>query len=288
MFARGSVDRKYIANYASLQVREGAPARRAWRREPTRRATTRSRGSTRKRRRAQPHRAGNRGALRNNNSVSPAARSARRRSTTIRLQSLNVRAQGRLDTPEQFEESIIATTKAALRASATWPAGARRTELRRERVQEPEPAVSLSVNQAEHQRSDLGQRAQHDGGAQRNFRPAWPTIIYAPVSFTRAAVDAVQHTPLEAMILAGSWWCSCSAHGGDPAARDPDLLDRHARGDVGVRLFAEQPVDVCAGAVDRHRGGRRSWWSRTPSGTYAPAWSRARRRTSRWTGLAAR
>ena len=170
----GSVDRKYIANYASLQVRERllrTPgvgdvntnaardyAMRVWI-DPRARRGARSHGAGDRRRAAQqqPASGGRRvGAPPFNDN--PAA------------YQLNVRAQGRLETPEEFADAIIKRDAAGPRHAdrRRRARGARRAELRDQRVQEPRARrVAQRAAGAEHQRArDVGQHPRDDGGAE--------------------------------------------------------------------------------------------------------------------------
>jgi len=68
-----------------------------------------------------------------------------------------------------------------------------------------EPAVSLSVNQAPN--TNAIETWQNIKNTMRELEKEFPPgvayeIIFEPVSFTAAAVEAVRHTLLEAMILA--------------------------------------------------------------------------------------
>ena len=105
----------------------------------------------------------------------PSGRGRRDRLAAVQRQSrrayqLNIRAQGRLDTPEEFADAIIkrdaqGRSHADRRRRARR---ARRAELRRQRLHEPGArGVALGSAGAEHERArDLGQHPQHDGGAQ--------------------------------------------------------------------------------------------------------------------------
>src|SRR6185436_12557197 len=118
---------------------------------------------------------------------------------------LNVRAQGRLDTPEQFEESII---KRDEQGRVTRIGDVARVELGAQNYavnayKSLEPAVSLSVQQAPN--TNALETWDNVRDTMEELKKEFPPgvayeIIYAPVSFTRAAVDAVQDTLLEAMI----------------------------------------------------------------------------------------
>ena len=83
---------------------------------------------------------------------------------------LNIRAQGRLDTADEFADAII---KRDAQGRVTRIGDVARVELGAQNYavnayMSLEPAVSLSVSAgAEHERArDLGQHPQHDGGAQ--------------------------------------------------------------------------------------------------------------------------
>ena len=207
----GSVDRKYIANYGSLQVRERllrTPgvgdvgvnaardyAMRVW---------------------IDPERAASRdltvqeivAALRNNNlQVAGGAIGSPPFNESPAAYQLNVRAQGRLESPEEFTQAII---KRDAQGRVTRVGDVARVELGAQSYsinayKDQEPAVSLSVNQA----PGTNALETYDNiratmvELEREFPPGVAyEIIFNPVSFTRAAVDAVQRTLLEAMILA--------------------------------------------------------------------------------------
>ncbi len=241
------MDRKYIANYASLQVRERllrTPgvgdvsvnaardyAMRVWIDPDTRG-------------RARPH-----GAARSSPRCatttcrSRAARSARRRSTTIpAAYQLNIRAQGRLDTPEEFADAII---KRDAQGRVTRIGDVARVELGAQNYainayKSLEPAVSLSsVKQAPN--TNALETWDNIRNTMEELKTQFPPgvayeIIFNPVAFTRAAVEAVQrhavrgHDPRRHRRDAVP---AALAHGDDSAARDPGVADRHAGGHVG-------------------------------------------------------
>ncbi|MCP5146359.1 MAG: efflux RND transporter permease subunit [Gammaproteobacteria bacterium] len=207
----GSVDRKYIANYASLQVRE-----RLLRTPGVGDVTVNAARDYAMRVWIDPDRAANRdltaqeiiAALRNNNlQVAGGAIGAPPFNDNPAAYQLNVRAQGRLETPEEFARAII---KRDADGRITRIGDVARVELGAQNYavnayKDEEPAVSLSVMQAPETNAletwDNVQRTMEE------LEASFPTgiayeIIYAPVTFTRSAVDAVEHTLLEAMILA--------------------------------------------------------------------------------------
>jgi HAE1 family hydrophobic/amphiphilic exporter-1 len=207
----GSVDRKYIANYANLQVRE-----RLLRTPGVGDVNVNAARDYAMRVWIDPERAAARNltvqeivaALRNNNlQVAGGAIGSPPFNDNPAAYQLNVRAQGRLDTPEQFEESII---KRDEQGRVTRIGDVARVELGAQNYavnayKSLEPAVSLSVQQAPNTNAletwDNVRTTMEE--LKKEFPPGVAyEIIYAPVSFTRAAVDAVQHTLLEAMILA--------------------------------------------------------------------------------------
>ncbi|MFM1886264.1 MAG: hypothetical protein RL026_1421, partial [Pseudomonadota bacterium] len=207
----GSVDRKYIANYASLQVRERllrTPgvgdvgvnaardyAMRVW---------------------IDPQRAAARdlttteivAALRSNNlQVAGGAVGAPPYNDTPAAYQLSVRAQGRLSTPEEFADAIIKRDAdgrvTRVRDVARVELGAQNYMLNAYKSREP--AVSLSVQQAPGSNAleteDNIRRTMEE--LEREFPPGVAyEIIFNPVAFTRAAVVEVRHTLLEAMLLA--------------------------------------------------------------------------------------
>ena len=113
----------------------------------------------------------------------------------------------RLETPEEFADAII---KRDAQGRVTRIGDVARVELGAQNYainayMNQEPAVSLSVQQAPNTNAletwDNIKRTMEE--LKRDFPPGVAyDIIYNPVSFTRAAVDAVQETLLEAMILA--------------------------------------------------------------------------------------
>jgi len=206
-----SVDRKYIANYASLQVRERllrTPgvgdvgvnaardyAMRVW---------------------IDPDRAAARdltvdeivAALRNNNlQVAGGAIGSPPFNDNPAAYQLNIRAQGRLETADEFADAII---KRDTQGRVTRIGDVARVELGAQNYavnayMSLEPAVSLSVQQAPNTNAletwDNIRNTMEELKAQ--FPPGVKyAIIFNPVAFTRAAVDAVQETLVEAMILA--------------------------------------------------------------------------------------
>ena len=212
MFATdSSVDRKYIANYANLQVRERllrTPgvgdvgvnaardyAMRVW---------------------IDPDRAAARDltvqeivdALRNNNlQVAGGAIGSPPFNDNPAAYQLSIRAQGRLDTPEEFADAII---KRDTQGRVTRIADVARVELGAQNYtvnayKSLDPAVSLSVQQAPN--TNALETWDNIKSTMEELKAQFPpgvayAIIFNPVAFTRAAVDAVQETLIEAMILA--------------------------------------------------------------------------------------
>ena len=205
-----SVDRKYIANYASLQVRERllrVPgvgdvnafaardyAMRIW---------------------IDPDRAAGRDltvqeivdALRNNNlQVAAGAIGAPPFSDNPAAYQLNILAKGKLTTAEEFSQAII---KRDAQGRVTRIADVARVELGAQNYainayKSAEPAVSLGVNQAPG--SNALETAQLIQDTMRQLAAEFPpgvayAIIYNPVSYTRAAVNEVQRTLLDALVL---------------------------------------------------------------------------------------
>ena len=212
MFAADtSVDRKYIANYASLQVRERLLrtagvgdvlayaardyAMRVW---------------------IDPARAAARdltvqevvAALRNNNlQVSGGAVGSPPFDDNPAAFQLNVRTQGRLESSEAFGQAII---KRDEQGRVTRISDVARVEMGAQNYginayKSREPAVSLGVQQAPG--SNALEAEDNIRRTMRELEAQFPPgvayqIIFNPVSYTRAAVQAVQHTLLEAMLLA--------------------------------------------------------------------------------------
>jgi hydrophobe/amphiphile efflux-1 (HAE1) family protein len=212
MFATDpSVDRKYIANYASLQVRE-----RLLRTPGVGDVTTNAARDYAMRVWIDPEKAAGRdltvqeivAALRNNNlQVAGGAIGSPPFTDQPAAYQLNIRAQGRLSSTEDFEQAII---KRDSQGRVTRVVDVARVELGAQNYainayKDIEPAVSLSVNQAP------GTNAIETWTNIRNtmheLEAGFPPgvgyeIIFNPVSFTAEAVKAVQHTLLEAMVLA--------------------------------------------------------------------------------------
>jgi HAE1 family hydrophobic/amphiphilic exporter-1 len=209
--ANDSVDRKYIANYASLQVRE-----RLLRTPGVGDVQAFSARDYAMRVWIDPERAAARdltvqevvAALRNNNlQVAAGAVGSPPFDNNPAAYQLNVRAQGRLETPEEFSQAII---KRDAQGRVTRIADVARVELGAQNYginayKSLEPAVSLGVQQAPGtnalEAEDNIRRTMKELEAQ--FPPGVAyQIIFNPVSYTRAAVHAVQSTLLEAMLLA--------------------------------------------------------------------------------------
>jgi hydrophobe/amphiphile efflux-1 (HAE1) family protein len=207
----GSVDRKYIANYASLQVRE-----RLLRTPGVGDVSTNAARDYAMRVWIDPERAAARDltvqeiveALRNNNlQVAGGAVGSPPFNDNPAAYQLNVRAQGRLDSPEEFAQAIV---KRDTQGRVTRIGDVARVELGAQNYainayKSAEPAVSLSVNQAPN--TNALDTADNIRETMEELKKQFPPgvayeIIFNPVAFTRAAVDAVQHTLLEAMILA--------------------------------------------------------------------------------------
>jgi hydrophobe/amphiphile efflux-1 (HAE1) family protein len=212
MFATdSSVDRKYIANYANLQVRE-----RLLRTPGVGDVNVNAARDYAMRVWIDPERAAARDltvqeivdALRNNNvQVAGGAIGSPPFNDNPAAYQLSIRAQGRLETPEEFADAII---KRDAQGRVTRIGDVARVELGAQNYtvnayKSLDPAVSLSVQQA----PDTNALQTWDNirstmeELKRQFPPGVAyEIIFNPVAFTRAAVDAVQETLLEAMILA--------------------------------------------------------------------------------------
>ncbi|HEY9182372.1 MAG TPA: efflux RND transporter permease subunit, partial [Gammaproteobacteria bacterium] len=192
----GSVDRKYIANYASLQVRE-----RLLRTPGVGDVTTNAARDYAMRVWIDPQRAAVRdltvqeivAALRNNNlQVAGGAIGAPPFNDNPAAYQLNVRAQGRLDTPEQFAEAII---KRDAEGRVTRIGDVARVELGAQSYavnayKSLEPAVSLSVQQAPN--TNALETWANIRETMEELKQQFPPgiayeIIYNPVSFTQAA-----------------------------------------------------------------------------------------------------
>jgi len=212
MFASDdSVDRKYIANYTNLQVRE-----RLLRTPGVGDVNVNAARDYAMRVWIDPERAAARdltgeeivAALRNNNlQVAGGAIGGPPFNDSPAAYQLNIRAQGRLDTPEEFADAII---KRDAQGRVTRIGDVARVELGAQNYavnayKSLDPAVSLSVQQA----PDTNALETWDNirNTMEELKAQFPPgvayeIIFNPVAFTRAAVDAVQETLLEAMILA--------------------------------------------------------------------------------------
>ncbi len=207
----GSVDRKYIANYASLQVRE-----RLLRTPGVGDVTTNAARDYAMRVWIDPEKAASRdltvqeivAALRNNNlQVAGGAIGGPPFNDSPAAYQLNVRAQGRLSSAEEFAQAII---KRDAQGRLTRIGDVARVELGAQNYainayKDVEPAVSLSVNQAPNTNAIETWKNIRDTMTEleREFPPGVAyEIIFDPVSFTAAAVEAVRSTLLEAMLLA--------------------------------------------------------------------------------------
>jgi hydrophobe/amphiphile efflux-1 (HAE1) family protein len=205
-----SVDRKYIANYAALQVRERllrVPgvgevgvnaardyAMRVW---------------------IDPDRAASRdltvqeivAALRNSNlQVAGGAVGAPPFDDSPAAYQLNIRARGRLSTPEEFADIVI---KRDEEGRITRISDVARVELGAQNYsvnayKDLEPAVSLGVQQAPGSNALSTAKAIED--TMEELRAEFPPgvayeIIYNPIQYTRAAVEEVRRTLLDAVVL---------------------------------------------------------------------------------------
>lgn len=205
-----SVDRKYIANYASMEVGERLLrlpgvgdvrviaardyAMRVW---------------------IDPERAAARdltveeivAALRNNNlQVAGGAIGSPPFGDDPAAYQLNIRTQGRLTTPEEFEQVII---KRDLEGRVTRIVDVARVELGAQSYdvnayKSGKPSITLVVQQAPDSNAlDVADRVEE---TMREMVADFPPgitydIIYSPVSYTRAAVREVERTLLDAVIL---------------------------------------------------------------------------------------
>jgi HAE1 family hydrophobic/amphiphilic exporter-1 len=207
----GSVDRKYIANYASLQVRE-----RLLRTPGVGDVSTNAARDYAMRVWIDPEKAASRdltvqeivAALRNNNlQVAGGAIGGPPFNDSPAAYQLNVRAQGRLSSAEEFAQAVI---KRDAQGRLTRIGDVARVELGAQNYainayKDTEPAVSLSVNQAPDTNAiETWNNIRHTmEELKREFPPGVAyEIIFDPVSFTAAAVEAVRSTLLEAMLLA--------------------------------------------------------------------------------------
>ncbi len=212
MFASDdSVDRKYIANYASLQVRE-----RLLRTPGVGDVSTNAARDYAMRVWIDPEKAASRDltvqeivdALRNNNlQVAGGAIGGPPFDDDPAAYQLNVRAQGRLQSAGEFAQAIV---KRDAQGRLTRIGDIARVELGAQNYginayKSLEPAVSLSVNQAPN--TNALETWDNIRSTMEELKTQFPPgvayeIIFNPVAFTREAVKAVQHTLLEAMILA--------------------------------------------------------------------------------------
>ncbi len=206
-----SVDRKYIANYANLQVRE-----RLLRTPGVGDVNVNAARDYAMRVWIDPDRAAAHDltvqeivdALRNNNlQVAGGAIGSPPFNDNPAAYQLSIRAQGRLETPEEFAEAII---KRDAQGRVTRIGDVARVELGAQNYtvnayKSLDPAVSLSVQQAPN--TNALETWDNIKSTMEELKAQFPPgiayeIIFNPVAFTRAAVEAVQHTLLEAMILA--------------------------------------------------------------------------------------
>jgi hydrophobe/amphiphile efflux-1 (HAE1) family protein len=212
MFAADDrVDRKYIANYANLQVRE-----RLLRTPGVGDVNTNAARDYAMRVWIDPERAAARdltvqeivASLRNNNlQVAGGAVGAPPFDDNPAAYQLSIRAQGRLETPEEFADAII---KRDSQGRVTRIGDVARVELGAQNYamnayKSLEPAVSLSVQQAPN--TNALETWDNIRATMEELKQDFPPgvayeIIFNPVSFTRDAVEAVQETLIEAMILA--------------------------------------------------------------------------------------
>ncbi len=178
---------------------------------------------------------------------------------------LSVQTQGRLTTPQQFGDIVI---KADANGALTRVSDVARIEVgaqayttsayvNGEQGVLPRHHPAAGIERAR----DRGGDHQDDGRGEeglparrRLLDPVQPDDLCPAVDRQRPA-DAYRggraRRPRRPDLPAKL------ARGDHSGPRDPGVADRHLRGDGGVRLFAEQPVAVRAGAGDRHRRRRR-------------------------------
>ena len=210
---------------------------------------------------------------------------------------LNVETLGRLVDPRQFGNIIVRTDPSG-RVTRIRDVG--RVELgaqdysangyldERQAVRAadlPAPGLECAGDRRPHQGVDRG------AGAQLPERPAirhrlQPDRVHRGIG-TRSAEDDLRgghprrhrRHPVPADV----------ARLDHPDRGDPGLADRHLCGADRLRLFAEQPVAVRAGAGDRHRRRRRDRRRRECRAQSASRHERRKRpRTARWTKSAGR
>lgn len=205
-----SVDRKYIANYASLQVRE-----RLLRVQGVGEVGVNAARDYAMRVWIDPDRAASRdltvqeivAALRNSNlQVAGGAVGAPPFDHEPAAYQLNIRAQGRLSTPEEFEQVVI---KRDDEGRITRISDVARVELGAQNYsvnayKDLEPAVSVGVQQTPG--SNALRTAQDVEDTMKELAAEFPPgvayeIIYNPIEYTRAAVAEVRRTLLDAIVL---------------------------------------------------------------------------------------
>ncbi len=180
-------------------------------------------------------------ALRNNNlQVAGGAVGAPPFNDNPAAYQLSIRAQGRLDTPEEFADAII---KRDAQGRVTRIGDVARVELGAQNYavnayKSLEPAVSLSVQQAPNTNAletwdnirDTMEELEDGVPAGRRLRDhLQPGVVHARRggggAGHAARGDDSRGDRRRAVPAA-------LAHGDHPAARDPGVADRHARGDV--------------------------------------------------------
>ena len=180
--------------------------------------------------------------------------------------TLTVQTLGRLTSPEEFGDIVVAPSRTARWCGcATSPASssARRTT-RSTPISTTRPRRRSVIFQrpglerARHRRRRSRRRWSE---LQKDFPPGVAyTVVYNPTEFIQASVDAVIQTLFEAVRAGRDRRHPVPA---DLAGRDhsdrrhPGVADRHVRRHGGGRHLVQHAVAVRAGAGDRHRRRRR-------------------------------
>ena len=177
-----------------------------------------------------------------------------------------VQTLGRLSSPEQFSDIVVATDPdgRVTRVRDIAPGGARIAGLHEERLSRRQgrdrdrhfPAAGLECARDRQPRCSATMEE-----LAKSFPPGLGyRVAYNTTEFIQQSVDEViktlvrsrragrdRHHPVPADL-------ACRDHSD---RRDPGFAGRHVFRHAGVRLFAEQSDAVRAGSRDRHRRGRR-------------------------------
>ena len=195
----------------------------------------------------------------------PPARWGSRRSIAVAPRSSSAsRRKGRLQTPEEFRD-IIVKTDATGRATrlgdlARIELGAQDYSINAYLSGSPTIAIAISqlpgsnaLTTAEAVREELATAAQGVSAGHGIPHSLQPHRVHREVDL-RGRAHVVRSGGARG--AGGAGVPAELAGGAHSDHRDSDLADRHRRGARGVRVLAQQPVAVRAGAGHRHRRGR--------------------------------